>query len=296
MNKDEIYAGIGRRIRQLRTSAGLTQEKLCDGYITRNMLSRIETGNACPSIDTLLYFAEKLKVSPAYFLCLDNGEQEQFDKISRVKDARTLYSAGRYDKCAAMLRGERDDEEALMLSLSEGKLAVSALDKSAVGSAVSHIERAREALNDTVYMQSELSAELSLLRAVCKAVCGEAMPSSKTVAGTSFVLMGAARHSFLLGVALFRENDRTAASVARYLPEKSVYRICLEAAGLIDDGRCDEALVLLDSAHKGSHGALCSCFIYEKLEVCCRELGDFKAAYEMSVGRRALIENFKKQL
>lgn len=296
MNNDEIYAGIGRRIRQLRISAGLTQEKLCDGFITRNMLSRIETGNACPSLDTLLYFAEKLKVSPAYFLCLDEGEREQFDKISRVKDARALYSAGRYDKCAAMLRGERDDEEALMLSLSEGKLAVSALDKSAVGSAVSHIERAREALYDTVYMQSELSAELTLLRAVCGAVCGEAVPSSKDVAGTSFVLMGAVRHNFLLGVALFAENDKSASSVARLLPEKSFYRTCLEAAGLIEDGRCDEALVLLDSAHKGSHGALCSFFIYEKLEACCRELGDFKAAYEASVGRRALIENFKKQL
>ena len=44
---------LGRRLKQARLDAGLSQRQLCGTEITRNMLSQIENGNARPSMDTL---------------------------------------------------------------------------------------------------------------------------------------------------------------------------------------------------------------------------------------------------
>lgn len=296
MNNDEIYDSIGKRIRQLRVSAGLTQEKLCNGFITRNMLSRIETGDARPSLDTLLYLASRLGISPSYFFCADDGQRAQLDKIGRVGGARELFSAGRYEKCAALLRGSHDDEEAFMLTVSEGRMAVSALDKGAVGSAMVHIQRAEEGLCDTVYLRIELADELELTKKVCKTLCGEALPSSLSVVGTDCILFGAVRRNFLLGAALIAEKDISASLVAKLLPERSAYRYCLEAALMTEAGQIEKSHEILISLKNVSHGALCDLMILENLEICCRELGDFKAAYNAAAGRRTLIENFKKQL
>ena len=60
-------------LRVLRMAAGLTQKELAGDRITRNMLSLIESGNASPSVSTLLYLAERLEVSPACITQYMNG-------------------------------------------------------------------------------------------------------------------------------------------------------------------------------------------------------------------------------
>lgn len=59
---------LGEKIRQARLEAGLSQRQLCGDQITRNMLSQIENGSAKPSMGTLRYLAERLGRSVSYFL------------------------------------------------------------------------------------------------------------------------------------------------------------------------------------------------------------------------------------
>ena len=59
---------LGEKIRQARLEAGLSQRQLCDGIVTRNMLSQIENGAAKPSMDTLSCFAARLGRTVSYFL------------------------------------------------------------------------------------------------------------------------------------------------------------------------------------------------------------------------------------
>ena len=59
---------LGQQIRQVRLDAGLSQRQLCEGLITRNMLSQIENGNARPSMDTLQQLAQRLGKPVSYFL------------------------------------------------------------------------------------------------------------------------------------------------------------------------------------------------------------------------------------
>ena len=68
MNSQEL----GKRIKEARIARKMTQSELVGDFITRNMLSRIESGNACPSVKTLEYLANGLGVSVSYLLSDDD--------------------------------------------------------------------------------------------------------------------------------------------------------------------------------------------------------------------------------
>ena len=59
---------LGEKLRQARQEAGLSQRQLCGEIITRNMLSQIEHGTAKPSMDTLRQLAGRLGKPVSYFL------------------------------------------------------------------------------------------------------------------------------------------------------------------------------------------------------------------------------------
>lgn len=59
---------MGEKIRHCRLEAGLSQRQLCQGIITRNMLSQIENGSAKPSLATLHALAARLGQNVQYFL------------------------------------------------------------------------------------------------------------------------------------------------------------------------------------------------------------------------------------
>lgn len=63
---------MGEKIRQARQEARLSQRQLCQGIVTRNMLSQIENGSANPSLPTLQALAQRLGRSVQYFL--EEGE------------------------------------------------------------------------------------------------------------------------------------------------------------------------------------------------------------------------------
>lgn len=88
---------IGEKIRSLRIRHGLTQKQLAGDKITRNMLSRIENGAALPSISSLLYIAERLDVSPAYFFEDDGGAPKEIENM-----LFSLYNNGEYERCISV--------------------------------------------------------------------------------------------------------------------------------------------------------------------------------------------------
>lgn len=59
---------MGEKLRAARLEAGLSQRQLCQGLITRNMLSQIENGSAKPSLPTLQALAARLDKHVQYFL------------------------------------------------------------------------------------------------------------------------------------------------------------------------------------------------------------------------------------
>lgn len=55
-------AELGKRIREARLSKKMTQSEVVGTFITRNMLSQIESGTATPSVKTLKYLSDVLDI------------------------------------------------------------------------------------------------------------------------------------------------------------------------------------------------------------------------------------------
>ena len=78
---------LGEKLLQARQEAGLSQRQLCGETITRNMLSQIEHGTAKPSMDTLRYLASRLGKPVSYFLEEENAAIPNWPRIRRARQA-----------------------------------------------------------------------------------------------------------------------------------------------------------------------------------------------------------------
>jgi len=99
---------LGAKIRALRKRFGMTQSELCGDFITRNMLSRIETGAALPSLETLLYIANRLEISPGWLID-DDAELSGYEKERLLSAVKDLYKEKKFAECALDLRNTPDE-------------------------------------------------------------------------------------------------------------------------------------------------------------------------------------------
>jgi transcriptional regulator with XRE-family HTH domain len=62
------FTQIGKRIRIMRKAKGISQEELSKGICTQAQISKIEKGQAQPSVPTLFLISERLEVNCYYFV------------------------------------------------------------------------------------------------------------------------------------------------------------------------------------------------------------------------------------
>ncbi|MGH2730457.1 MAG: helix-turn-helix domain-containing protein [Actinomycetota bacterium] len=94
---------VGRRLRRLRHSRGLTQMELAAPAYTHAYVSTIEAGRRTPSPKAIDHFARKLGVDAEEIL---TGRPSDLPATLalRTQEARMLLSHGQYDKSEEMLR------------------------------------------------------------------------------------------------------------------------------------------------------------------------------------------------
>ena len=119
-------AELGRIIKEARIARKMTQSEVVGDFITRNMLSQIENGNAAPSIRTLQYLMDVLDIHinieeiPGYSPVSDTYDTDKAsadsagnslsrsdnhnpsgsccsDLISRLMQYKHFFAEGRYD-------------------------------------------------------------------------------------------------------------------------------------------------------------------------------------------------------
>lgn len=153
---------IGARILEMRKRRGLTQSRLADGIVTRNMLSQMENDAAQPSVHTLQKLAERLGVSAGWLL---SGESDA------LQGARAAFAAGKWRDAIEGAQQFSDSDEALLLTASACcQAADEALD-------AGDPETAEEYANKGLACAKGLYAELQRLRlmgilALCEIVRG----------------------------------------------------------------------------------------------------------------------------
>ena len=170
---------LGKRIKEARLARKMTQADVVGDFITRNMLSQIESGTANPSVKTLTYLAKVLQLPVNYLLPdeletfddSDNAVLKDFEALNKMKNAfrRGDYTAAAeiaapfatedsviYDEACAVLsraylelaKGSANTREAVALT----SKALSYADKG--------IFKSREIKTQALLLSDELAEKL----------------------------------------------------------------------------------------------------------------------------------------
>lgn len=254
---------LGSKIKAARIEAGLSQRQLCGAHMTRNMLSQIENGSAHPSMKTLRYLAEQLGKPVSYFL---EEQAVTFPNRQPLQDARTALAL---EDLEAMRRALDEFREPDAVFYEERQLLEYQW----------HVRRAQQAMEDgmTPYAVKLLHTALELdglyitadLRYRCRVLLGMAGEDTALESDEDALLARARqcrdpmRRLELLGAA----------------EEKNQMWHLLQAEALFALKRYEEAASSFLLAPQTRE-------VYERLEVCCRELGDYKRAYEYACKQR----------
>ena len=254
---------LGEKLRLARLEAGLSQRELCDGEITRNMLSRIEHGAARPSMKTLSFLAARLGKPVSYFLeetTVSSPNQEVMTSARRLFDGKDY---GGVMQALAQYRAPDeiyDRERQLLEILSRLHLADEAIADGREAYALELLEAVATLGRDAAYYSRDLEQRRLLLLG--------------RISGQTVELPG--------------------------LDEA----LSVQAASALAGGETERAACLLDAAQdhttprwnllrgkchmtKGEFPEAAECFliaqkeyaVLRELEICYREMGDYKNAY-----------------
>ena len=264
---------LGEKLRQARLEAGLSQRQLCGEEITRNMLSQIENGSARPSMKTLGYLASRLGKSVSYFL-------EETAVVSPNQEvmaaARQRFDEGDFAGAAAALESYRepdsvyDRERELLWALTHLALAEQALVENRVPYAAELLEKADM---ETSYCAPELRRRRLLLegRLPGRKVSGKlpSLDEELLLRASEALDAGDANRA---GRLLDAAEEQTAPNWQRLRGETWLAEKAWENAA-----RC---FLAAEEAFPKDMAA--------KLEICYRELGDYKRAYEYAYKKQRL--------
>ncbi|MBM7588383.1 transcriptional regulator with XRE-family HTH domain [Bacillus pakistanensis] len=112
------YSEIGKNIKELRKTIGLTQGDLADGICTQALISRIEKGDIYPSATVLYEISQKLGVDINYFF--EIGTTPRLDYVKEVE--RQLKIARRKLKYEDMMEIVRIEEKNSLFKLNKKNL------------------------------------------------------------------------------------------------------------------------------------------------------------------------------
>ena len=261
---------IGERLKSARLEAGLSQRQLCGDVITRNMLSLIENGSARPSMDTLTYLAGRLGKPVGYFLEEDAVLSPNQPVMAA---ARQAFAEGAWEQALAALKDYRsgdmfDWEADLLLAMSAMALAEEAMEQGKLPYGAALLEDARCAGERTPYFGAAQEKQLQLLQARLRPEAG-----AKLCIDEELLLKAQAL--------LAREPGRAAALLETMDDQSGPRWQLLRGKAALALGEYGAAAKWLSQAEEE--------FPQEAvplLEVCWRELGDFKRAYEYACRQR----------
>ncbi len=290
--KDMYNMNIGDKIRKFRKAANMTQTELAGNKITRNMLSCIENGSALPSVQTLVYIAERLSVPPE-FLISESDDLTPFLKLEHLADIKREFSCGHYRECIRLYNkhfrkhgnSDKDDELAYIMTYSLFYTGRAEVMNGEMNSASLHFAEALEFAEKTVYDTFSVKMRIELYRPVAENIQQAvfSMPKDKYQRDIT-ELCDEEFFKYMTDDQDFEYSNRYYANhiAAKKLMKTYDYNGALGLMKSIEDNKSypDINMVLLFR-------------VYSDMEICCREITDFENAYRYSTKRLSLLESFR---
>lgn len=260
---------MGQRIRTARIEAGLSQRQLAGDTMTRNMLSALEHDAANPSVGTLKYLSQKLCKPISYFLGEDpSGVPE----AAEMDEVRKCFAAEEHSQCLKKLERLKEPafaaERALLETMCLLALAQKAREEGKMPYSMELLRRCERAMEMCPYMKGELNRKWLVASAQAAGEKGRSYFAAKLQADDEVLLLRA-QNAMDWG-----EFDRAGR--------------LLEAA---DDRRSGQWNWLRGEVYLfyAEYAKAAECYhkaegefpekTAEKLEICYREMEDYKMAY-----------------
>lgn len=286
---------LGQKIKELRLAKKLTQREVVGDFITRNMLSQIESGTATPSVRTLAYLAKVLEVPVSTLL-----ESEETQGVAAdLAEAKRLYRQGKLKPCmAALSRVEEEfaDEANALKAKASLKLAQEALLAGDFDQVRGHAGNAIAFNDDTIYGSQSIKAEALLCLNEVTNEGWDYFMQYQSALQSSFL----SAHSSLINAEMYlNEGNFDQAQIVLKSLEGGGYSESIDMGRIkllqgrvaMGRGKWDEALCLFREADEcwadlPRHALRPS--LYQNMEQCAIELGDYKQAHYFATMRLAL--------
>lgn len=287
---------IGEKIKKLRTAKLMTQSELVGGEITRNMLSRIETGAANPSLETICYIASRLNVSPG-FLLAEEGDEQIYYKHQEIVGIKKALLNQDYRICRDIcLNSESVEDDEIQMILAECNLAIGIeeFNRGSLRSSCEYLDEAIECCGKTQYRTEYVLAVAGVYFRYMRHL--SATLSSNVIDESDVNVYPALTDAFCRYALAMEEQEEKRGDAGRLLlgeiREESPYTLHYAAREQMERGAYAEAY---ESLHRILTGEF---FVPEPilyhtfcdLEIACREIGDFKGAYEYSIDKIEFLQ------
>ena len=162
---------LGKRIKEARLARKMTQSDVVGDFITRNMLSQIESGTANPSVKTLTYLAKVLQLPVNYLL---PDELENFDDSENAADAdfqALIKMKNAYKRedflAAAQLAEEHLEKDSVIYDEANAVLARSYLEAAKKSEnpreALGYLKKAQDAADKGIFKSREIRTAVLVL-------------------------------------------------------------------------------------------------------------------------------------
>ncbi len=287
---------IGAKIKKLRTSKMMTQSELAGHQITRNMLSQIETGVALPSLATVTYIAERLNV-PAGFLLAEGDDEFIYRKMNAMGNIKRAFRAGDFRICRDICLSavdEPDDEIHLILAECAFAIAREEFQNGHLHTACHFFDEAIDYADKTMYYTEHIRViafgYFTYMHRISLTLYSDQLDLSDH---TKLIEAMAYNDEFCRYVGAIQDEEQMATEYVRAYPGKEhVLARHIEAQMAMQAGDYEGAIQQLQSILNGNvsipEPVIYS--VFENLEVCCREIGDYRSAYEYANNKVGMLD------
>lgn len=263
----------------------MTQSALCNGVITRNMLSLIESGNALPSLETAAFLAERLSLPLAY-LFSENDSLFVYEKAQKIQYIKELYKKKNCAYCMTVISSlsELDDELAYIYAKCAFFRGRECLLGGSLASASSFLNLAIQYCDKTFYSTDDIRAATPMYLAIAENI------------QSPLLEFDAVTYEMLHDEAYDFEFFKYITMDTEYEFSDTLYKRHLEAKALLKKYAYYDAIQILTELeeHKNRQYNACVLFgVYTDLENAYKQIGDFENAYRYSTKRMSLISGFQ---
>ena len=298
--RGESFSNLGGKIKAIRKELGMTQKELSEGIVTRNMLSRIENGEALPSLSTLSLIAERLSVPVGYIIDdRDDGTKLKNERLSAIIVKE--FANGNYDLCLQFLSGLEyyPEEKEIYTARSTYLLGIDKMNGCAP------IKEAQKLISDALKKESRLEKHMIIEGKTSRALLDAFVFSYEDGKETAFIssIVSYADSScdvaiFSKFVSLYDKCDTATLSYASQMAiyENKAYVSLTDAMIKIKSSDFRAAYSKLLDASSAVLPSPIRCYLLTLLEKTSVSLGEFEKAYFYMEQRKSLLSNLLKKV